>query len=49
MQADNILVLAGGKIVQQGSHEYLCSVDGIYKEIVKIQQEVVQKANEEAQ
>lgn len=49
MQADNILVLSGGKIVQQGSHEYLCSVDGIYKEIVKIQQEVVQKANEEAQ
>ena len=49
MQADNILVLDKGHIVQQGDHKKLCSEDGIYKEIVKIQQDVLEKTREEAQ
>jgi len=49
MQSDNILVLDKGRIVQQGDHKKLCSEDGIYKEIVKIQQDVLEKTREEAQ
>ncbi|MBR5251877.1 MAG: ABC transporter ATP-binding protein [Oscillospiraceae bacterium] len=49
MQADNILVLDRGRIVQQGDHKTLCETDGIYREIVKIQQDVLEKTREEAQ
>ena len=48
MQADNIFVLDKGRIVQQGSHEYLSGVEGIYREIVKIQQDIIEKTQEEA-
>ncbi len=37
MQADEILVLDEGKIVQQGTHEELIKIDGIYKQIYDIQ------------
>lgn len=49
MQSDNILVLDEGRIVQQGDHKYLSQVEGIYREIVKIQQDVLEKTREEAQ
>ncbi|MBE6894716.1 MAG: ABC transporter ATP-binding protein [Ruminococcaceae bacterium] len=48
MQADTIFVLDKGRIVQQGSHEYLANVDGIYREIVKIQQDIIEKTQAEA-
>ena len=48
MQADNIFVLDKGRIVQQGNHEYLSQVDGIYREIVKIQQDIIEKTQAEA-
>ena len=48
MQADNIFVLDKGRIVQQGNHEALCKVDGIYREIVKIQQDIMEKTKAEA-
>ncbi len=37
MQADEILVLDEGKIVQQGTHDELIKADGIYKQIYDIQ------------
>jgi ATP-binding cassette, subfamily B, bacterial len=36
-QADNILVLKKGRIIQSGKHEELVSVDGMYKKIHRIQ------------
>ena len=48
MQADNIFVLDKGRIVQQGSHDYLANVEGIYREIVKIQQDIIEKTQAEA-
>jgi ATP-binding cassette subfamily B (MDR/TAP) protein 1 len=35
--ADNIAVIAGGVIVEQGNHEYLISLDGAYARLVKAQ------------
>ncbi|MEG1862450.1 MAG: ABC transporter ATP-binding protein [Oscillospiraceae bacterium] len=49
MQADKILVLDEGKIVQQGSHNQLMEQDGIYKEIVNIQSEIMEKTKQEAE
>ena len=37
MDADQIIVLDGGRIVQQGTHEKLRNQEGIYREIYKIQ------------
>ncbi len=37
MQADKIMVLSGGEVVQLGSHDELLSQDGIYKQIYDIQ------------
>lgn len=48
MQSDNIFVLDKGRVVQQGSHEQLCRVEGIYREIVKIQQDIIEKTQAEA-
>jgi ATP-binding cassette subfamily B protein IrtB len=39
--ADNILVLSGGRIVQQGRHEQLICEDGIYREFVDIRKTAV--------
>ena len=48
MQADNILVIADGSVAEQGNHQTLCTLDGIYHEVVKIQQDVLQKTKVEA-
>lgn len=37
MQADRILVLDGGRIVQQGSHEELIAREGFYREVFHMQ------------
>ncbi|XMB85626.1 ABC transporter ATP-binding protein [Mycoplasmatota bacterium WC44] len=37
MEADRILVLEEGKIVEDGSHEELVLVDGLYKKLYEIQ------------
>ena len=37
MHADQILVIDGGKIVQQGTHDELTRQEGIYKQIYEIQ------------
>ena len=36
-EADNILVLEGGRVTQQGSHEQLIHQDGLYRRIAEIQ------------
>ena len=41
-------MLDKGRIVQQGNHQQLCQVDGIYREIVKIQQDIIEKTQAEA-
>lgn len=48
MQADKILVLDDGKIVEQGTHEQLSKNQGIYASIVKIQQDIIEKTKKEA-
>jgi ATP-binding cassette subfamily B protein len=35
--ADRILVLAGGRIVEQGSHEQLLRQQGMYSELFELQ------------
>jgi len=37
--ADNIVVLAGGRIIEQGSHEELMSADGRYAGLFRLQAE----------
>ena len=37
MQADQIFVFQNGKIVQQGTHQELAGVPGIYRQICEIQ------------
>lgn len=48
MQSDKILVLDKGKIVEEGTHEELTKVDGIYGSIVRLQQEIIEKTKQEA-
>jgi ATP-binding cassette subfamily B protein len=40
--ADNIIVLEKGEIVEQGTHEYLTSLRGVYYTLVKNQLELGQ-------
>lgn len=47
MSADNIIVMSGGKIVEEGNHEHLLSLDGIYKKINDIQSSGVDDNDEE--
>ncbi len=42
MQADKILVLEKGQIVQQGSHQQLLTQDGIYRRIYQLQAQIEQ-------
>ena len=49
MEADKILVLDGGTIVQQGTHSQLAAQDGIYREIVKIQSDIIEQTRQEAE
>ncbi len=44
MQADKILVLDKGQIVQQGTHEELIRQDGLYKRIYELQAQVERDA-----
>ena len=37
MQADEILVLDGGRVMQRGTHEELIAREGIYRSIYEIQ------------
>lgn len=48
MEADKILVLDRGRIVQQGTHKELAEQEGIYREIVKIQSDIIRATKEEA-
>ncbi len=48
MEADKILVLDRGAIVQQGTHSQLASQPGIYSEIVKIQSDIIERTKQEA-
>jgi ATP-binding cassette subfamily B protein len=47
MNADLILVLDKGRIVQQGNHESLLSEDGIYRQIYEIQTRIEQELEQE--
>jgi ATP-binding cassette subfamily B protein len=46
MQADKILVLDKGRIVQQGAHRELIQQDGLYKQIYELQAQVEQSVGE---
>ena len=48
MEADKILVLDRGTIVQQGTHAQLADQPGIYREIVKIQSDIIEQTRQEA-
>jgi ATP-binding cassette subfamily B protein len=47
MNADQILVLDKGRIVQQGTHEELIQQDGMYKSIYNIQARIEQEVEQE--
>ena len=47
MDADQILVLDGGRIVERGAHEDLMSRDGIYREIYDLQARLETELEEE--
>ena len=47
MDADLILVLDGGQIVQHGTHEELVRVEGIYQQIFNIQTLIESELEEE--
>ena len=49
MEADKILVLDRGTIVQQGTHAQLADQPGIYREIVKIQSDIIEQTRQEAE
>lgn len=47
MHADNIIVLDGGKIAEQGTHEELLAAGGIYKRTYELQTALTEKNTEE--
>ena len=44
VHADKILVLDGGRIVQQGRHEQLLLEDGLYRDLYRLQEETSRAA-----
>ena len=48
MGANNIIVIAHGNVIESGNHDYLCNLNGIYSEIVHIQQDIIDQTNMEA-
>lgn len=49
MRADNIIVMDGGRIAEQGTHETLLQKDGIYKRIYDLQMSLPDDLREEMQ
>jgi len=49
MQADLILVLDGGRVVQQGTHEMLVQEEGLYKTIYELQSRIEQEVEREVE
>ena len=49
MQADLILVLEGGRVVQQGTHETLVREEGLYKTIYELQSRIEQEVEREVE
>ena len=47
VNADQILVLEGGKVVQQGTHEELVEQPGFYREIYDLQARIETELAEE--
>jgi ATP-binding cassette subfamily B protein len=47
MNADLILVLDKGRIVQQGTHDELLSQDGMYRQIFEIQTRIDEELDQE--
>ena len=47
MNADQILVMDKGRIVQQGNHNQLMNQDGIYRNIYNIQTRIEQELEKE--
>lgn len=46
IDADNILVISDGKIVEEGKHEALLKLKGEYSRLYKLQSDIVQKEGE---
>ena len=46
MQADHILVLDEGKLVQEGNHESLLQQDGLYRRVWEIQNAAQKEVSE---
>jgi len=47
MDADQILVLDKGKIIQAGTHQELMKIDGMYRQIYNIQTQIEQELEKE--
>jgi ATP-binding cassette subfamily B protein len=47
MDADQILVLDKGKIVQSGTHQQLMQTEGMYRQIYEIQTRIEQELEKE--
>jgi len=47
MQADKILILDKGRVVQQGTHRELIKQDGLYREIYNIQAKIEEDIQQE--
>jgi ATP-binding cassette subfamily B protein len=48
MQADCIMVLDGGKIVQMGTHNQLMQEDGLYRRVFRIQMDLEETIHQQS-